>query len=368
MTHNLCADRGTLADVRFPIPVDANTFAYKGIDRVVPCSHLRCASCEVALKWLDGRRIEGGPSALAAAWDADDTTRSAGAVETDAGWRFYFCRCQSFLCITAVSLHLAGDLDLRLELPTSWACGGHPTRDLPTTLGGVELPADPDWRAIVARSFKAEAPDGAPHFWARWLPEVYGQLSGTPHPQAINSVIADLMVSSDDALRTGALYFLWDSLDVPAVDLLPHVLLEDAETLHGQRDARGPTSTTSPAAWSPTRSGAAACRGKAGSATPCACTCCSRGGRPRSRGSSPNRTRTGCWSTSSSRRSGLPTPQQSWSAVGGRSCSAERSSVADRARSAHCPLGPPQRSADPQNPPVISPARGCTLRGPRPSP
>jgi hypothetical protein len=241
MTHNLCADRGTLADVRFPIPVDANTFAYKGIDRVVPCSHLRCASCEVALKWLDGRRIEGGPSALAAAWDADDTTRSAGAVETDAGWRFYFCRCQSFLCITAVSLHLAGDLDLRLELPTSWACGGHPTRDLPTTLGGVELPADPDWRAIVARSFKAEAPDGAPHFWARWLPEVYGQLSGTPHPQAINSVIADLMVSSDDALRTGALYFLWDSLDVPAVDLLPHVLLEDAETLHGQRDARGPT-------------------------------------------------------------------------------------------------------------------------------
>ena len=237
MTENFCADQGTLAQVRRPIPTDPQTFAYRGISRVLPCSHVACGSCGTTVRWLDGQSIP--RDRLATAYDAAKPSEFAGPMDAD--WRFYFCRCDSFICQTSVALSLADDIDLRLGLPEGWACAGHPPRTLPTTIQGVELPKNADWRAIVSRSFRAVPPEGNPHFWARWLPEVYGQLTGTPHPEVINGVIADLMTSSDACLRTGALYFLWDSLALPAVDLLPVIFLEDADSLRSQRDTRGDT-------------------------------------------------------------------------------------------------------------------------------
>ena len=235
MTLNTCAGRGALGPSRTPVPTAAEEFGYGGSGDVVLCSNVRCSACDLPVRWHDGLLIEGEADVLPAAYAAADPRSVAGVARGLSSHRLYLCESSEYQCGNAVSLALASRLP-QLALPRTWACGGHPTRRLPFAVGGLEIPAEPDWTEIVEEAFRRHVDPAAPRAAVHALQDAHGSLAGTEHPARIDQLITSLLSSPDPVLRGQALHFVWSPMGFPATDLLPRLVVEDAEALRSQPD------------------------------------------------------------------------------------------------------------------------------------
>lgn len=235
MAPNFCSGRGLLGQSRRPIPDAPDVFAYPGRSDVVLCSNVRCSRCGLQVRSNNGLTVAGGLDVLPSAYGAKDPLTVDGVSYGVGSQRLYFCNCAYYVAGGVVSLAMVHELP-QLALPRTWACGGHPVLSLPTQVGGIDLPVEPDWAQLIRTTFRLSIDPARPRASVHWLQGVYGVLTGTPHPARIDNVIQVFLSSSDSVIRGQALHFLWSPMSFPATDKLPELVLEDAETLRSQPD------------------------------------------------------------------------------------------------------------------------------------
>ncbi len=236
---NVCAGRGLLGPVRYPIPRTASVFyAFWGQRSRVVCSNIQCSACGKAVRSHPGLRLTGGPEVVAEAYASDDPAQVAGVRRGLADHRLYLCMCSWYSCGDIRSLDLADTMP-EVAPPKSWGCAGHPLMHLPAVIDGVSIAAAPDWSVLIEDAFRAPVDPKKPGAAVRWLREAYGALSGTEQASAIDLVIRSMLEGADPLLRGQALHYLASPLAPPSTDLLPTLLAKDAAGLAEASDPLG---------------------------------------------------------------------------------------------------------------------------------
>jgi hypothetical protein len=232
---NFCAGDGTVAPTDYAVPADPAIFHWAGSPVVTPCSAVACSKCDCPVRWVDRASFDGDNDELAALYELSDPFAAPGVTGPGGDARLYFCRCDWFDCNTSMGLFLRWEVP-QLGLPGSWTCGGHPTLDLPTEIGGETVPADVNWAQLLATTFQQPVDDADTHRWPRWVDLVYGRVTGTPHQSAIERAVAEFLVSDDDVLCSRAIRFLAGTPKTPSADLLLGLVDGLGDTLVGRPD------------------------------------------------------------------------------------------------------------------------------------
>jgi hypothetical protein len=175
-----CFGSGRLVASESSIPSAPEDYAWSAALDRCGCNHLRCEEC-------------GG------------LVRSFAA---DPGERRYACGCTEYLVDSAVRLGLPEDAYFVRPAPTGWSCHGHPARDLPATLEGVEVGAEPAWREWLGRSARGELPREGLAPWMpghahAWLERLVATVSPAER-QRFADAAASVVAGPEDAAGTEA--------------------------------------------------------------------------------------------------------------------------------------------------------------------
>lgn len=201
-----CDSGGLLVGAAARLPDDPCEYHLAAVHVPSGCNHMRCNRCQAFVRAGDaGRGFDVRPVAAtfyeAADWGALTVPRS------DA--RVYACRCAVWESTShGEAIDREGDDATGPHM--DWACAGHPTPELPQDLQGLEVGADSDWPALVARILGGACPRAlgagveGPGLWLGWL---YAWLLGTPEANALSQALAERADDPDALVRGRVLHF-----------------------------------------------------------------------------------------------------------------------------------------------------------------
>jgi hypothetical protein len=207
------------------------------------CNNLHCENCGARVRnsapgfrVKDSQRSEDLPALY-----ASDNWFSPFVVSAHADWRLYVCKCAYW---EEGSTHFViNDHDSPGDPYMNWVCGGHPTPELPMTLGKLTISSDTNWPALVKRVLDGACPrmleraDEGPWLWLSWL---YSYLDGLSTVGDLSKAIADRLVDADTRVVVTVLAFfqkfptaagigqvIAHAKADPAIVAIRHVVAED---------------------------------------------------------------------------------------------------------------------------------------------
>ncbi len=175
------------------------------------CNNLWCENCSARVRnSAPGFRVRDPqrPDDLPALYAAEEW-RPPLVVAAYADWRLYVCKCEYW---EEGSTHFViNDHDSAGDPHVNWVCGGHPTPELPLTLGDLTITTATNWPELVQRIFDGACPrrlnrtDEGPCLWLSWL---YAYLNGLSITAELSKAVSNRLVDDDMRVVASALVFL----------------------------------------------------------------------------------------------------------------------------------------------------------------
>ena len=145
---NRCVHGGHVVGAEIPLGEHPAEFFFPPL-RELGCSNLRCTACGQQVRQVVGRLPASGASpadifALTSLTGRSDLLKNESKPVVS---RFYTCRCVYWA--ESNERPMVSDNPDPTDRVLPWRCDGHPTAELPLTLDGTTIEAEPDWDAVV---------------------------------------------------------------------------------------------------------------------------------------------------------------------------------------------------------------------------
>lgn len=201
---NHCVHSGYVVGAEIPVGEHPAEFFFPPL-RNLGCSNLRCTACGEQVRQVEGRLPKSGatPAAIHALKSLKGKSDLLKKESKPVVSRFYTCTC----------VYWAESNERPMVDPDPdpgdrvfpWRCNGHPTAQLPLTLDGVTIEADPDWDAVVRAHIgelgRRDSGDQS------LLTRIYLMFTGSTDQPEIARAVAGLLEDPSAELRGRALSF-----------------------------------------------------------------------------------------------------------------------------------------------------------------
>ena len=221
-----------------PIPQDRSDFAFEKCWEPVACSNIVCSACQNNVRWLDGVVANGPPKDLYLS-DKPRSLEFVKASSTYKGHRVYYCKCSSFG--TVLNMPLDFDISPMRSPPKNWECGGHPLLALPTTVGTISVPENPNWNRFISDVLLGSQ-DGSNAATLNDFCHLFGRLQGLPTQAEITEIMKQWIQSTEPHKLGAAITFYWrfpDALGAESLMDLAHDRLDGLMDVPSPYSSRG---------------------------------------------------------------------------------------------------------------------------------